>query len=378
MSLRDRLLTLVRSTGFAPARPAQLARLLGRPAVRPAQLAEALAELTRSGELRRTRDGRLLPAAPAAAPRETAPSPAAARPVFSPRRRGPAMPPPGSPLPLPRPGRLPVPAEDLPAPPVREEKPATPRLRAGELVARIQFRTGGSAFAVPEQPAGAAPVPAVQIPPGDSGVALPGDRVVVRIHPGRQGRRPGERVGRVIHVLERDRELVVGELRRHRAGWMVAPDDPRFTREITVPDPGRAGLDPAPRPGDKVAVRLGAWTDASQPPPGVVTARLGRTHEPDAELRAILLTYELEPRFPDDVLREAAALPVKVPARDTRGRLDYRERPVFTIDPDDAKDFDDALSLEELPGGGWRVGVHIADVSHYVRPGSALDREAQR
>jgi len=379
MSLRDRLLTLVRSTGFAPARPAQLARLLGRPAVRPAQLAEAIAALTRTGELRRARDGRLLPATPAAtAPRESALNPAAARPVFTPRRRGPAMPPPGSPLPLPRPGRLPVPAEDLPAPPVREETPAAPRLRPGELVARIQFRTGGSGFAVPEQPPGAAPVPAVQIPPGDSGVALPGDRVVVRIHPGRQGRRPGERVGRVVHVLERDRDVVVGELRRHRGGWMVAPDDPRFTREITVPDPARGGLEPIPRAGDKVAVRLGAWTDATQPPPGVVTARLGRTHEPDAELRAILLTYELEPRFPDDALREAAALPVKIPARDTRGRLDYRERPVFTIDPDDAKDFDDALSLEELPGGGWRVGVHIADVSHYVRPGSALDREAQR
>jgi ribonuclease R len=189
---------------------------------------------------------------------------------------------------------------------------------------------------------------------------------------------PGEKIGAVIRVLERPRDSIVGELRHVRRGWAVIPDDPRLSREIHVADPSRSGLTPAPDEGDKVVVRLGEWTRRELPIPGVVTARLGRTHEPRAELLAIYQKYDLATDFPGDVVREAAALPDRVPDRDTAGRLDYRQLPVFTIDPDDAKDFDDALSYEELPGGAVKVGIHIADVSHYVHPGSALDREAQR
>ncbi|HZZ57744.1 MAG TPA: RNB domain-containing ribonuclease [Opitutaceae bacterium] len=248
----------------------------------------------------------------------------------------------------------------------------------GEINGRIHFRAGGSAFVVPDAAGGDDAGPSVQIAPDETGVALPGDRVCVRIFPGVEGRRPGEAVGRVLRVLERERTETVGELRRTARGFAVVADQPQFVHPIAVPDPTRGPVKPPPRPGDKVVVRLDEWRDPRVPLTGVVTARLGRTHEPQAELLGIYRKFNLETSFPPAVEREAAALPAQVQPRDLAGRLDYRAAPVFTIDPDDAKDFDDALSLEPLPGGGHKVGIHIADVSTYVRPGTALDREAQR
>jgi ribonuclease R len=239
----------------------------------------------------------------------------------------------------------------------------------------IQFRAGGSAYVIVD---GNRDAPSVQIAPDDTGVALPGDTVVVRIYRGVAGKRPGERVGRVIEVLERSRENIVGDLRREGRNYFVAPDDPRFVYEIAVPDPSTSPARPVPHPGDKVVVRLGEWRRREQPLVGEVTERLGRTHEPRAELLGIFVKHGLEPAFPSDVEREASGLPDRVGPRDAEGRLDYRAVPVFTIDPDDAKDFDDALSVEHLPGGDLRVGVHIADVSSYVRPGTAIDREARK
>jgi ribonuclease R len=237
----------------------------------------------------------------------------------------------------------------------------------------IQFRAGGSAFIIV---GGNRDEPSVQIAPDDTGVALPGDTVVARIYRGVAGKRPGERVGRVVEIVERGRTTVVGDLRREGRSFIVAPDDPRFVFEIAVPDPARSHIKPLPHPGDKVVVKLGEWRRREQPLVGEITERLGRTHEPRAELLGIFIKHGLEPNFPADVEREAAGLPDRVHARDTEGRMDYRNIPVFTIDPDDAKDFDDALSIEQL-GGDTRVGIHIADVSSYVKPGTAIDREAR-
>jgi ribonuclease R len=246
------------------------------------------------------------------------------------------------------------------------------------LIGRIQFRAGGSAFVVRENVVGEAPEPALQVFPEDTGVALPGDRVLAREFPGRKGRRAGEKIGGIIRVLERERDLIVGELRTARRGFVVQPDDPRFSYEIQVSDPARSGVSPAPKPGDKVVVRLGAWNRRNDPLTGTITERLGRTHEPRAELLGIFLKYNLATEFPAEVEREAAAIPDRVQPKELTNRLDYRNEAVFTIDPDDAKDFDDALSYEPLPGGEIRIGIHIADVSTYVRPGTALDLEAQR
>jgi ribonuclease R len=238
----------------------------------------------------------------------------------------------------------------------------------------IQFRAGGSAFVIVD---GKRDEPSIQIAPDDTAVALPGDTVIVRIYRGVAGKRPGERVGRVIQIVERGRIEVVGDLRREGKQFFVAPDDPRFVYEIAVPDPSRSRIRPLPHPGDKVVVKLGDWRRREQPLAGEITGRLGRTHEPKAELIGIFVKHGLEPHFPADVEREAAAIPDRVGQREIEGRLDYRDIPVFTIDPDDAKDFDDALSIEFL-GSDMRVGIHIADVSAYVRPGTAIDREARR
>jgi ribonuclease R len=238
----------------------------------------------------------------------------------------------------------------------------------------IQFRAGGSAFVIVD---GKRDEPSIQIAPDDTGVALPGDTVIVRIYSGVAGKRPGERVGRVIQIVERGRATIVGDLRREGRNFFVAPDDPRFVYEIAVPDPSRSAVKPAPHPGDKVVVKLGEWRRREQPLVGEITERLGRTHEPRAELLGIFVKHDLATNFPADVEREAAAIPDRISPREIEGRLDYRQIPVFTIDPDDAKDFDDALSIEDLGGGEVRVGIHIADVSSYVKTGTAIDREAR-
>jgi ribonuclease R len=238
----------------------------------------------------------------------------------------------------------------------------------------IQFRAGGSAFVIVD---GKRDEPSIQIAPDDTGVALPGDTVVVRIYRGVAGKRPGERVGRVVEIIKRGKTTIVGDLRREGRNFFVAPDDPRFVFEIAVPDPARSAVKPAPHPGDKVVVKLGEWRRREQPLVGEIVDKLGRTHEPRAELLGIFIKHGLEPNFPADVEREALAIPDRVSAKDSEGRVDYRQIPVFTIDPDDAKDFDDALSIEDLGGGDVRVGIHIADVSHYVKPGTAIDREAR-
>jgi ribonuclease R len=238
----------------------------------------------------------------------------------------------------------------------------------------IQFRAGGSAFVIID---GKRDEPSVQIAPDDTGVALPGDTVVARIYRGVAGKRPGERVGRVVEIVERGRATIVGDLRREGRNFFVVPDDPRFVYEVAVPDPSRSKAHPVPHPGDKVVVKLGEWRRREQPLMGEVTERLGRTHEPRAELLGIFIKHRLEPNFPADVEREAAAIPDRVMPNEIEGRLDYRKVPVFTIDPDDAKDFDDALSIEHLDGGNVRVGIHVADVSTYVKHGTAIDREAR-
>ena len=252
------------------------------------------------------------------------------------------------------------------------------------VTGRISFRQTGSAIVIPEgkvnQPATGT---VVQIAAENTGVSLHGDTVVVRLIVGREREqfrflKADERAGRVIEVLQRNRPTLTGTLHRGRTYFYVAPDDPRVSHDVIVMDPLKAKLRPIPVVGDKVVVKLNEWTQRDLNPDGEIIEKLGRTYEPRAELAAIFHKYDLSQVFPPEVVREASALPDLVRPADLTGRLDYREVPTFTIDPDDAKDFDDALSLEYLDGGDLRIGVHIADVSHYVKPGTALDREAQQ
>jgi ribonuclease R len=369
MILRDRLLALLRDPAYKPSNEAELARRLGISKRQRSALTHEVRLLLGGGAAVRLPGERIAPAQAAAGGRAQAQRGGAGRRQQSQQPQRQQQPQQQQP----RGNRRPDRREEPQAPPA-----AATAVKA-DLTGRIQFRAGGSAFVVPETASGGRSTePAAQIAPEETGVALPGDRVAVKIFPGVQGRRPGEPVGRVLAVLERGHETVIGNLLRGGRNFSVAPDDPRFVHEILVEDPSRSDLKPAPRPGDKVVVRLGEWKNRRQPITGTLVRSLGRTHEPQAELLGVLEKYKLDTQFPADVEREAAALPDHVLPRECANRLDYRSLPVFTIDPDDAKDFDDALSLETLPEGEVRVGVHIADVSTYVKPGTALDREAQR
>lgn len=402
---------MVREPDFKPANEFELFRRLGLTKKQRAALAHEVRLLLKSGDFVRGGNGRIAPRGSHAEPKRTV----EVRKIFTPTRRGAVMPAPGavdilgaSPEAFGFPmaaaaarrevahpsrhkaARTPAQAQSSAGAATRartslspsaapEQSPRpTPKLGAHELIGRIQFRAGGSAFVVRESVTGEITGAALQVFPEDTGVALPGDRVVAREFPGRKGRRPGEKIGAVVRVLERERDVIVGNLRRGRREFVVQADDPRFSYEISVSDPAKSGVTPVPKEGDKVVVKLGEWRRRDAPLTGTITARLGRTHEPRAELLGIFLKYNLATEFPAEVEREATALPDRVQPRDLAHRLDYRDQPVFTIDPDDAKDFDDALSYETLAGGDIRVGIHIADVSTYVHPGSALDREAQR
>lgn len=377
MTLRERLLAHFREPNYSAAPESELVRRLGLKNQQRAALSHEVKRLLADRKLIRIQGGRLKLAAAQRPASAAAPSEGGGRKIFTPTfRRAPGSDAAGLPAPAPQHAKH----KKAPAAPAAAAPAPKPRAKSGELSGRIQFRAGGSAFVILENPdgsPGSSSEPSVQIFPEDTSVALPGDRVVIRIQPGRKGRRPGERIGSVVRVLERGRNNLVGNLVRSGRHFAVAPDDPRFVYEIQVGDPAKSGLEPLPQPGDKVVVSLDEWTRRNAPLTGTIIRRLGRTHEPRAELLGVFEKYNLATEFPAAVEAEVADLPDHVCPSEAAHRVDYRHKPVFTIDPDDAKDFDDALSYETLPDGEVRIGVHIADVSTYVKPGTALDREAQ-
>src|SRR6266545_4302433 len=214
------------------------------------------------------------------------------------------------------------------------------------------------------------------------GTAMHGDRVVARISPEPPaGRTKGRREGRVIRILERAHDTVVGTLQRSRNFYYVVPDDPRFVHDIYVRPVAAAPQDrrseTAATVGDKVVVRLDDWQSRHVNPEGEIIEVLGPASAPGVDLLSIIRKYHLPTEFPSDVLEQAERIPESVDARQSEGREDLRGEFIVTIDPDDARDFDDAIHVERI-GSGWRLGVHIADVAAYVEPDSPLDREARR
>jgi len=249
----------------------------------------------------------------------------------------------------------------------------------------LNFRQNGSALLIPVTAPGKTASEAFDVFAEDTWVGLHGDRVVARINReaaksgGRQRpTQPGRLSAKVIRILERKRETITGTLKKGHLFHYVIPDDPRIIQDILVPDPRRSKRKPQPQIGSKVVVKLLEWKQRHLNPEGRVIEVLGKTHEPGAEFKAILRKFELNPDFPQPVLNEAKTTPQVVSDAERQGRKDIRSLLTVTIDPDDAKDFDDALSLEKLKDGTLRIGIHIADVAHYVQPGSALDREAHQ
>lgn len=235
----------------------------------------------------------------------------------------------------------------------------------------IQFHASGAAHVLNETKGEAD----LFVSPENTWTAMHGDRVVARIskeRPGRAPRETGRREGRVIRILERANETIVGTLQRSKKFFYVVADDPRFVHNLYVSEP-EIGLNA--KAGDKVVAKLEDWPSRHVNPEGRVVEVLGRTGAPGVDMLAIIRKYRLPQIFPDAVLDEAGAVPDRVDEAEAAKREDLRGREIITIDPDDAKDFDDAIEVQKT-AKGWTVSVHIADVSHYVRPKSQLDREA--
>ena len=242
------------------------------------------------------------------------------------------------------------------------------------VTGKLSIHQVGYGFLSPETPG----EPDVFIAAENIGTAMHGDRVVARISPDTPyGRIKGRREGRVIRILERAHDTIVGTLQRSQNFYYVVPDDPRFVHDIYVHPDRDQRQQPSANVGDKVVVRLEAWESRHVNPEGEIIEVLGAASAPGVDVLSIIRKFHLRAEFPKDVLNQAERISEQIVARQLEGREDLRKEFVVTIDPDDARDFDDAIQVEKIKNG-WRLGVHIADVAAYVEPGSPLDREARR
>ncbi len=183
----------------------------------------------------------------------------------------------------------------------------------------------------------------------------------------------GRKQAKVVEIIERKKTMFVGVLEKSAEGFFLIPDDKRMYIDIFVPSASAAkGVE-----GDKVQVKIVEWKDPKKSPIGEVARVIGRKGEHNAEMLSIVIESGFEVDFPADVESAAQNCKAEYQKEDhLKDRKDFRDTTTFTIDPDNAKDFDDAISIKKLENGDYEIGVHIADVSHFVVPGTALDREA--
>lgn len=206
---------------------------------------------------------------------------------------------------------------------------------------------------------------------GDDMQALTGDKV--KIHKIRQSKSNGMKA-RVHEVIERVEHRYVGVLQQSGKYNFVIPDNRSLDKDIYIPNErlGKA------KNGDKVVVKIERWPQFSKNPIGQIIDILGKNGENNAEMHAILAEYGLPYKYPDHLVKAAQKIEAGITPEEIAKREDYRDVITFTIDPADAKDFDDALSIRKLKNGHWEAGVHIADVSHYVLPNTPIDEEAYK
>ncbi len=311
---KQRILALLRAPKYRPLDKKELARALGFKSETRSDLKEALRELEHGGEIARIRKDRYI-----------------------------------------------LPAE------------------ADLVTGKLQIMQAGFGFLVRE---GAEEGGDIYVSADNTGTAMNGDRVVARItrdsnyNRARSGSNRPE--GRVIRILERAHDTIVGTLQQTRNFFYVIPDDPRMVHNVYVQPRPLPGAPRPPQTNDKVVVRLEPWESRHVNPEGEIVELIGRASDPGVDMLSIIRKNNLPVEFPPEVTAEAEAIPETVDPDRYREREDLRDKFIVTIDPDDARDFDDAVNVEQLPGGDWELGVHIADVSAYVTPGSALDREALR
>ena len=274
---------------------------------------------------------------------------------------------------------------------VREDRKGSSGAK-GQLVGTVHFRAGGRAVFFADQLDEGNIASGLDmdrhrrivVPAGKTGVALDGDRVALKLLPaspqrgrgrkrgGKPDDRPGAQdtpVGRVEKVIERRSGVIVGTLIKSKKFTYVQPRDESLPPTIELEGESKA------KPGQIVSVELTEWRRRAETPRGRVVKVLGWPDQAGVDIDAIVAQHALRTKFPPSVMKETRAVPDEVPEEEVTRREDWRKRDVITIDPVDAKDFDDAVAVRKLKDG-WELAVHIADVSHYVKPDSALDKEA--
>lgn len=235
------------------------------------------------------------------------------------------------------------------------------------ITGRLELTQRGAGFVIPDEASNTKED--IYISSQNLNSGLHGDTVKINIF----AKRGGNRVeGEVVEVIKRKREEFVGVVELGHNYAFVSPDDKRIKVDIFIP---ATGINNA-KNGDKVVARVTDWTSENKNPIGEIIENIGRPGDHNTEMHAIIAEYGFANKFPDEVEKDAEKIPVTITKAEIATRRDFRKITTFTIDPEDAKDFDDALSIEELEKGIYEIGVHIADVSHYVTPNSLLDAEA--
>lgn len=248
-----------------------------------------------------------------------------------------------------------------------------------ELIGTLRLSMKGVGYVSPE--GATSKDESIEIDPNLLNTGLPGDKVRVRVlSVAMDGELPA---GEIVEILERKRLDFVGVIEKEKEFFYLVPDDKRVYKDILIAAEKLGGA----YVGEKVLARITEWTDPKKDPLGEVILKLGKPGENEVEMQAIVYERGFQPGFPAEVEKEASSLKGEAGRdleKEIKNRRDMRDVLTFTIDPIDAKDFDDALSFRELEAGRvkgkgkYEIGVHIADVSHYVRPGTKLDKEAQR
>lgn len=208
------------------------------------------------------------------------------------------------------------------------------------------------------------------VAPADIKGAFNGDRVEVRVVSTGDEKRGPE--GIITRIIERSHKKIIGKFEKNKNFAFVVPNNKKITQDIFIPKAYFAGA----RDNEIVAVEIIKWPEGRRAAEGKVVQRLGKLGKPGVDILSIMCEYDLTEDFPIEVLEQVKAIPDTLDKKDYKGRRDLRDVRMVTIDGEDAKDLDDAVSIEKLPGGNYLLGVHIADVSYYVKEGTPLDKEA--
>lgn len=210
------------------------------------------------------------------------------------------------------------------------------------------------------------------IPAEDMNGAMHGDKVIVNIVKKEEGDKRSE--GEVMRILERTNKYIVGTFEDNINFGFLIPDEHKIAYDIFIPKDLKSGA----KDRQKVVVEITTWPEQRRNPEGKVVDVLGYPNEKGADILSIIKQFQLPEEFLKEVLRETDSIEESISQEELEGRVDLRDLKTFTIDGADAKDFDDAVSIEALSNGNFKLGVHIADVSHYVRPNTELDKEAYK